>query len=457
MITYQDMQQRLSSGMLLVDFVKQVITDHKNKDDYRLAAVAKEYNEHRNVTISQYQKLLYTVSGQAMPDPYAANYKLKTNQFNRLVTQLNQYLLGNGVKWESEKTKKALGKDFETQLQDAGEIALVQKVAYCFWNKDHMDVFSYLEFAEIPDEEDGSIKAGVRFWQLAQNKPLRATLYELDGYTEFMWTNGKGEIIQEKRPYILKVRGTDADGMEIYGGENYPGFPIVPFWGNKYKQSEFVGMRENIDAYDLIKSGYADTVDDCSEIYWLISNAGGMDDVDLQEFVQKLKRTHVANVDDNQTVTSQTVNVPVEARETLLDRLRSDMYEDFMGLDTKNVADGAVTATQIKFGYEPMNAKTDKYEYCVLDFLDRFLQIAGLEDNATFTRSMIVNTTEEINTVLAAAQYLPGDYVTRKIMTLFGDGDQAEKALLEMDKEDMSRFGAGGNQEEQTEDVNNAE
>ena len=51
MITYQDMQKRLSSGMLLVDFVKQVITDHKNKADYRLAAVAKEYNEHRNVTI----------------------------------------------------------------------------------------------------------------------------------------------------------------------------------------------------------------------------------------------------------------------------------------------------------------------------------------------------------------------------------------------------------------------
>ena len=443
MITYQDMQERLSSGVTLVDFVKQVITDHKNKADYRLAKTAKEYNEHRNVTISQYQKLLYTASGQAVPDIWAANYKLKTNQFNRLVTQLNQYLLGNGAKWESEKTKDALGKTFDTRLQNAGEIALVQKVAYCFWNKDHMDVFEYLEFAEIPDEEDGSIKAGVRFWQLADNKPLRATLYEMDGYTEFMWKNGLGEIIQEKRPYILNMRGTDADGMEIYGGENYPGFPIVPLWGNKYKQSEFVGMQENIDAYDLIKSGYADTVDDCSEIFWIINNAGGMDDVDVAEFMEKLKTKHVANVEDNQTVQGQTVDIPVEARETLLDRLRADIYEDFMGLDTKNVADGAVTATQIKFGYEPMNAKTDKYEYCVLDFLDRFLAIAGIEDNATFTRSMIVNSTEEINTVLAAAQYLPQDYVTRKIMTILGDGDQVEQALLDMDGEDMARFGAG--------------
>ena len=140
MITYQDMQKKLTSGITLVDFVKEVITDHKNKPDYRLAEVAKEYNEHRNVTISQYQKLLYTVSGQAMPDPYAANYKLKTNQFNRLVTQLNQYLLGNGAKWEKDETADALGEDFDAKLQDAGEIALVQKVAYCFWNRMHNNI-----------------------------------------------------------------------------------------------------------------------------------------------------------------------------------------------------------------------------------------------------------------------------------------------------------------------------
>ena len=204
-------------------------------------------------------------------------------------------------------------------------------------------------------------------------------------------------------------------------------------------------MRENIDAYELIKSNYADTVDDCSEIFWLISNAGGMDDVDIQEFMQKLKTMHVANVDDGQSVQAQTVNIPVEARETLLDRLRSDIYEDFMGLDTKNIADGAVTATQIKFGYEPMNAKTDKYEYCVLDFLKRFLEIAGITDKATFTRSTIVNAPEEVQTVLSAAQYLSQEYVTTKILTLLGDGDKVDAVLKAMDGEDINRF--GGNNE----------
>lgn len=451
MITYQDFLKSQSDGIRVADFVKRVINDHKSSEAYRTAWIANEYNEHRNVTIANYQKLLYSISGKAVPDNYSANYKLKSNFFNRFITQENQFLLGNGVKWGNEKTGEKLGEDFDTKLQDAGEKALVHKVAFGFWNKDHMDVFSFLEYAPLYDEEDGSMKAGVRFWQLDNNKPLRATFYEMDGYTDFIWENSEGRELNAKRAYIQKLRGTEADGMEIYDGENYPTFPIVPLWGNKYHQSEFVGMRENIDAYDLIKSGFANDLDDVSQIYWIIQNAGGMDDVDIAEFMKRLKTTHAANVDDGQSVEAKTIDVPADAREKLLDRLRADMYEDFMGLDTKNIADGAVTATQIEAAYEPLNEKADKYEFCVIDFIKRILALAGVDDNPTFTRSMIVNVTENINVVLAAAQYLSQDYVTGKILTLLGDGDQAEDVLKEMDGEDMNRFGAGN------EDITDAE
>lgn len=456
MITYQDYERFLESGGKTIDFILNVIKEHKNSEDYKIAYTADQYNRHKNVTISNYQKLLYFLSGEAVPDNYSANFKLKTNQFNRLITQLNQYELGNGVTWGNENTGEKLGDDFDFQLQDAGEKALVHKVSFGFWNKDHVEIFSFLEFAPLFDEENGSMRMGVRFWQLAKDKPLRATLYEEDGYTDFIWNPGeKGQELHPKRKYIIHTQTTKMDGTEIVGGENYASFPIVPFWGNKYHQSEFVGMREDIDAYDLIKSGFANDLDDVSQIYWIIQNAGGMDDIDLREFMTKLKTLHAANVDDNQTVTPQTINIPVEARETLLKRLRSDIYEDFMALDTKNIADGAVTATQIEAGYEPMNAKADKYEYCVLNFIKGILALAGIEDNASFTRSVIVNVTETINNVLASAQYLSDDYVTRKLLTLLGDGDQADAILKDMDKEDMDRFGA--KKEEQTEDVENAE
>lgn len=443
MVTYNDMLEAINQNQLK-EFVKSTINKHKSSTEYQTALVADEYNRRLNRTILEYQKLLYKVTGEVVPDNYSANYKLRSNFFNRFVTQLNQYLLGNGVTWNSEDTSNRLGEDFDNELEDAGEKALVHRVSFGFWNLDHLEVFSYLEFVPLFDEQDGALKAGIRFWQIDPKKPLRATLYELDGYTDYKWSNDKpdGEIVHEKRAYILKTKSTEADGTVIYDYENYPTFPIVPFWGNKYKQSEFVGMRENIDCYDLIKSGFANTVDDASMIYWTIQNAGGMDDIDLAKFVEHMHTVKASVVEQNgATAEAHTMDAPYASREALLDRLRADMYEDFMALDTKNIASGAVTATQIDASYEPLNSKADKYEYCVIKFIKGILALAGIDDKPTFTRSKIVNRTEEIQTILQAGEYLDSDYVTKKIMTILGDADMVEDVLKAKDLADMQRMG----------------
>lgn len=443
MVTYNDMLEAINQNQLK-EFVKSTINKHKSSTEYQTALVADEYNRRMNRTIFEYQKLLYKVTGEVVPDNYSANYKLRSNFFNRFVTQLNQYLLGNGVTWNSEDTSNRLGEDFDNELEDAGEKALVHRVSFGFWNLDHMEVFSYLEFAPLFDEQDGALKAGIRFWQIDPAKPLRATLYETDGYTDYLWDkdNPDGIIVNEKRAYILKTKSTEADGTVIYDFENYPTFPIVPFWGNKYKQSEFVGMRENIDCYDLIKSGFANTVDDASMIYWTIQNAGGMDDIDLAKFVEHMHTVKASVVEQNgATAEAHTMDAPYASREALLDRLRADMYEDFMALDTKNIANGAVTATQIDASYEPLNSKADKYEYCVIKFIKGILALAGIDDSPTFTRSKIVNRTEEIQTILQAGEYLDSDYVTEKIMTILGDADMVDDVLKAKDLADMQRMG----------------
>ena len=69
-------------------------------------------------------------------------------------------------------------------------------------------------------------------------------------------------------------------------------------WGNANKQSELVGIREQIDCYDLIKSKFANDIDDASQIYWILQNAGGMDDIDLTRFVERMKTVRAAVVED---------------------------------------------------------------------------------------------------------------------------------------------------------------
>ena len=262
MITYQDLLKIGESDAERIEFVRTVIASHQNSDAYKMAETAESYDRKQNKTIIEYQKLLYTITGEAVPDNFSANFKITSSFFNRFITQQTQYLLGNGVSWSQNGTAEKLGDDFDSKLQTLGHNALVQGVGFGFWNFDHLEVFKLTEFAPLYDEEDGSLKAGVRFWQLDKTKPLRAVFYELDGYTSYIWRDSGAEVLQEKQKYILKTRETAADGIEIYDGENYPSFPIVPLWGNTHHQSELVGIRESIDAYDLIKSGFANDVDD---------------------------------------------------------------------------------------------------------------------------------------------------------------------------------------------------
>lgn len=449
MLTYQDLLEVGENDSNRIDFVRRVINQHTSSALYKMAQIADEYDRRCNVTIKNYQKLLYTISGQAVPDNFSANFKLPSNFFDRFVVQENQTLLANGVSWKNEVEDK-LGKDFDNRLSAIGKSALTCGVCFGFYNLDHVEVFPVYAkdqpcFAPLYDEENGTLSAGVRFWRLADNKPLRATLYELDGYTEYIWKqDGDGEILREKQRYIVKEVGDQQDridGTLELIGENYPSFPIVPLWGNPQHQSELVGLREGIDCYDLIKSGFANTVDEASLIYWTISNAGGMDDTDLVKFVEHMKTVKAAVVDDSgASAQSHSIEAPYNSREAILNRLEKDLYRDAMAVNTDDIAAGNVTATQIKAAYDALNSKVDQYELNVLDFLYGIMAVAGIEDDPTFTRSQIVNVSEQVQNLTMAAQYLTEDYITRKLLDLFGDGDLAEDMLAEKDADDYERL-----------------
>lgn len=443
MKTFNDLQQVGEGLEERSAFILSAIAEHKASDLYKTAFDADLYMKTQNPTIMNFKKLLYTITGQAVPDNFSANHKCASSFFKRFVTQENQYLLGNGATFGNVQTKEKIGgNDFDIALQKAGRAALVGALSFGFANLDHVEVFKVTEFVPLWDEEDGSLKAGIRFWQIDDNKPLRATLYEIDGYTEYM-RNKDGEmfVLKEKRPYQVKIRYSEVDGTEILDGYNYPTFPIVPLWGNPEHQSELDTVRSQIDAYDLIKSGFANDLDDASMIYWTINNAGGMDDIDLAKFVERIKSVKAAVVEqDGANAEAHTIDVPYQSREAYLARLEHDMYKDAMALDTTQIAAGQVTATQIEAAYEPLNEKADMYEYCVQEFVKGILKVFGIEDSVTFVRSKMANKKEEIEAILECADYLSEEYVTEKLLTIIGDIDKVEEVLRQKADENMSRL-----------------
>ena len=441
--TYQDLVAIGNNEQGRMNFVLQAINEHKSSFLYTTAVDADMYYRHLNPTIMKAQKIVYDLMGKAHPDLWSANNKIPSRYYFYFVTQAVQFLLGNGVSFTDEKTKERLGAGFDYAVQRAATNALNGGVSFGFWNLDHLEQFAITEFVPLYDEENGALRSGIRFWQVADDKPLRTTLYEEDGLTDYVKrTDSEIEILKDKQSYKQIVAQSDATGTEIYDGGNYPGFPIVPLF-NINKQSEIVGNRETIDAYDLMASALINNVDDANLIYWVIRNAGGMDDIDDQKFVQRLKTLHVVHLDGEEEVDEHKIDVPFQASEIALSRLRSQLFDDFMGLDVKEIANGATTATQIKAAYEPLNSKTDLLEYQVTEFIEGILNLIGIDDHPTYTRSMIINQQETIQNLVTSDEYLSSEYITRKILEVMGDIDKVDEVLGQRLNEDVSRFTYG--------------
>lgn len=443
MKTYQDWEEiALKDENERMSFIKTAISQHKSSVEYLIAIDAEEYYAGRNPTITKYEKMIVDGLGKLTQDTYSANHKIASRIFNRIIVQENLVLTGNGITWGKEETKKKLGKNFDRQIYKAVRSALVEKAAYGFWNFDHLEVYEFREFVALIDEEDGAIKAGIRFWQIDSTKPMRATMFELDGYTDYIFDKESpaGRVLHEKRPYIIQVSKNDVDGEEIVDFQNYASFPIVPLYGNEMKQSELIGQRGKIDAFDLISSGYVNDEDDANFLFWTISNAGGMDDSDLLQMLDKLRKVKATTVEGQGQLEAHTIDIPFEGREAVLDRIEEQIYKDAMALNTYDIADGAVTATQIEASYEPLNQKLDLLEMQLLDFVDGILELAGIDDSATFTRSKLVNRTEEIQALVTAGTYLEQDYIVEKIMTLLGDKDLVQDSLQKLAADDMARL-----------------
>jgi hypothetical protein len=429
-ITFQDFNASVNKRQFIID----AISSWKQTSMYRTARDADAYDAQRNTTINTYVQRIWTRTGNSAVDFTAANNKIASNLFHRLNTQRCMYSLGGGVTFVDpsgsdatdksgiDTTKELLGgATFDHDLRTAAYDALIHGVSFCFWNRTRMHVFPVTEFVPLWDEYDGTLKAGIRFWRVDRECPMSVVLYELDGYTKFETTDETDTdlvMVEHKHAYITTTQWTDADeAPEVIGEQNYSSLPIVPMWGSRLRQSTLVGMKQAIDSYDLIRSGFANDLTDCAQIYWILENYGGMSDEDLDKFRDQLKLMHIANVNtgDDGKVTPYTQEVPYQARQTYLDAMRAGIYEDFGGLDVANISAAAKTATEINAAYQPLDENADDFEFQVAEAVQQLLTLLGIEDMPIFKRNRISNQLEQVQMVMLEAPYLDDATILSKL------------------------------------------
>lgn len=440
-------------------FVSSAIQSYKQSDVYQTAVLADEYDAQRNPTIVKAIKTLYTVSGSKVEDPTASNSRIACNIYSRLNTQRCMYSLGNGISFidpyeaaagKKDTTKERLGRDFDHRITQAAYDALKHGVTNLFWNREQVYEFKATEFVPLLDETTGALMAGIRFWQIDQSKPLNAVLYEADGYTKYSNADGEFRETQAKTAYNVTYTYTDAGDVISIDEDNYTSLPIVRMYASRLRQSTLIGLKEAIDAYDLIQSGFANDLTDCAQVYWIVENYGGMTDIDLAQFLDRLKLNHVANADTQSggKVTPYTQDVPFQARKAFLDDIRARMYEDFGVLDVHTVSAGA-TNDHIDMAYQSMDDNAADFEHWIGDAIVQLLRLQGIDDVPLFNRNRISNQSQQVEMLVQEAAWLDSTTIIRKLPNLTPDEKQA--AIDASQEEDVLRAGFGAQQEAVTE------
>lgn len=437
MLTYQDFER---GGLGLVP---RIITEHQKSELYKTAVVADAYDRQKNTTIYNYVQTLFSLTGAALVDFTATNSRIASNFFRRLNKQRCQYSLGNGVSFgdDGERVKEALGTRFDTDLSRCAYKSLIHGVSFGFWDLNRLYCFPVTEYAPLWDENSGALRAGLRYWRVGPEKPYTVEVYEEDGYTILRGPSiGSLTVSQEKRGYKTRIRTTPADGPMVAGYENYGALPIVPCWGSDLHQSTLIGMQQAIDSFDLIQSGFANDLSDCTQVYWILENYNGMRDDQIKQMRDRLRFTHIATADtmSGGAIKPYTVDIPFEARKAYLEHIRRRIYEDFGALDVSDISAGNRTATEINAAYQPMDEEADAFEYQIIEFVQRICSLAGHPGvTPIFKRNRISNQTEQTQMILSAAEFLDVQTILKKLP--FISVDEVAGILKSLDREEGRR------------------
>lgn len=471
MITFQDYEKAENK----TKWIQTALVSYRNSKEYKAALEEAEYMAGRNTNILNMQKVIYNMAGMPENDFTASNIKIRNRLIHRLVTDRCSYSLGNGISFAGkskrkmpdgisrtvDSTKDFLGADFDQRVYQTAYWALGNGAAYLYvhrgYERDEWEytLFKKTEFLPLYDEYTGALRAGVRFWSLDWGKrPINAVLYLEGGYIRYQTPEKKYglsalEQVGDMRPYIETVTVSDAYGEEVVGTGTVTTLPIFPLYSGENRDSALDNLKPLIDAYDLIISGFANDLEDCAQIYWLISGGMGMTEKDKRQLLDRLILQHMAVIDgENSNITPYTQEVPYNAREACLTSLRNQIYENFGGFDVHTVEAGA-TNDHIEAAYWPMDEEADSFEYQIIVFIRQILDMMGIDDTPIFQRNRVSNQKEQTEMVMLAAQMLDKQTLLEKLPWI--TVDEIDGILDRLDEDNAGRFMDGAGNEPENE------
>jgi len=338
-----------------------------------------------------------------------------SHNFHQLITdEKTAYMFTNPVLFDvqdkdiNRQITETLGDDFKSESAYLCTNATNNKVAWLhYWIEDDKFLYSVVETEQCIPVYDRKLKKKLigfyRYYEIIEEDYIgRNKEYVI---FEF-WDNNHCEV--------YKFKGNLTGTGLTYMPEEFDTFfhvleevPFIEFKNNRNMISDLKKYKDLIDIYDKVVSGYANDLEDIQQLIYILENYGGED---LKEFLGELKRYKTVKTEtgaDGRTnggLKTLSIEIPVEARNSILEILKKQIFESGQALqqDTENF--GNASGVALKFFYRKLELKAgltqiefEKGFAKLVRQVMRFLKISDWKTKSitqTWTRNMISNDLE---------------------------------------------------------------
>lgn len=338
-----------------------------------------------------------------------------SHNFHQLITdEKDAYMFTNEVLFDvgdnrlNKTIKEVLGDEFKSECVHLAENATNNKVAWLhYWIDDDTGEFLYatVETEQCIPVFDGGLKkklqAMYRYYPTIEEDDNGKTKY-------FVMFEFWDDTHCEKYKFRGKLDGTSLVFVEMEEFDHDLGaVPFIEFKNNRHMTSDLHKYKDLIDIYDKVMSGYANDLEDIQQLIYILENYGG---ADLKTFLGDLKRYKAIKTQATATgskggVSTLSIDIPVEARNSILEILKKQIYESGQALQQDNEDFGNASGVALKFFYRKLELKAGltqtEFEKGFAKLIRAIMKFKSMENwekrpiIQTWTRNMISNDLED--------------------------------------------------------------
>lgn len=441
------------------------ITDLIQKDSISsnkafMATSERYYNSQNDISNKDFRK--YVANGTEKINYNRSNQRISHNFFKLLVNQAVNYITGNAISY------KHIDKQFQEYLDKF--LMFVFDDMCVEWLKEarkkgrgylhfYYDLDGKLNFAVIPAEQIIPI----------YKDSFKKELDEVVRYYSVPGVEGGKEVVK-KRVEVwtstdVSYYSETADGDFVlsdqmshwsYTIDTIPDYVEPMAWGrvpfielrnNIEGTSDLLDIKQHIDAYDLIQSEFINQIADVREILIKVLGYSG---TDVEEIMKIFRSTGIVKIDDaTGNIDVLKTEIPVEAREKALDRLKQNIFVIGQGVDSTNERFGTTSSgIALKMLYAPLDLKCSATIRKMMKSLYEFMwfitedynrkfgkSINYLDINFTFSKNMMINEAEIIESLVKSKGLISDETITEKHPYVDDPILETERLLKQSEKE----------------------